>query len=501
MKQKRSKAATVESPTPETIPNSTTDKVGLSSPSIITRYRLAIVGLAVLSVVVALVFVRLPEKFQFAMVAAVPAILVGAYVLISPFAGVWCFVMMDYFRPYTFITALRPLRLGILTVAVTLLSWVVHQAVRKEKLYWHATSSWFVGFLLIVASSVLTAANNFRAYEVLEGMLVTFAMYFLITNIVKSLELVSRIVWLMLLIHVYYALKGIYNFAFVGYVAGTMVTSGSVGSSFMADENDFAMAMNAIIPFAFFMFHSQKNRFRKLLLLAALVACALGVVSSQSRGGWVGLMAVILFCIVNSKQKIISFAAIGVLGLGVLIFAPSSYWEQIGTITDTGEATANSRIQYWKAAWGMFLDYPLTGVGAGNGPVQMPNYVTGLRDPATQWGRTFHGNLPLILAETGALGMLCYLMMIYLSFRTLFRIRRQFGDDHHSDQWTFASSIAGGMLGWLTSATFLSAAYYPHLWTFHALTISLYLGIENANKVNNPNGKGVELAIPSGKNL
>ena len=141
MKQKRIKAAA----TPETISNSTSDNVGLSSPSIITRYRLAILGLAVLSIVVALVFVRLPEKFQFAMVAAVPAILVGAYVLISPFAGVWCFVMMDYFRPYTFITALRPLRLGILTVAVTLVSWVIHQAIHKEKLHWHATSTWFVG--------------------------------------------------------------------------------------------------------------------------------------------------------------------------------------------------------------------------------------------------------------------------------------------------------------------------------------------------------------------
>ncbi len=136
----------------------------------------------------------------------------------------------------------------------------------------------------------------------------------------------------MLLIHVYYALKGIYNFAFVGYVAGTMVTSGSVGSSFMADENDFAMALNAIIPFAFFMFQSQTNRFRKLLLLAALVACALGVVSSQSRGGWVGLMAVILsFVLSNQSAKLLSLCGIcRSSALGLLVFAPSSYWSQIG---------------------------------------------------------------------------------------------------------------------------------------------------------------------------
>lgn len=464
-------------PQSKPISNLRPDELKAPAPSILTKGRLAFAGLILLSVVVALIFVKLPEKFQFALVAAVPALLVGGYILLSPSAGVWCFVMMDYLRPYTFIPGLRPLRLGILTVLVTLVSWVIYQAINKGKVYWHTTSTWLLLFLLVIASSVLTALNNFRAYEVLEGMIVTFIMYFLITNIVKSIGLLSRIIWLMLLIHVYYAFKGIYNFAFVGFVAGSQVTSGSVGSSFMSDENDFAMALNTFIPFAFFMFQRESNKIKKLVLLGALVVFALGVVSSQSRGGWVGLVAVIFFCIMKSKQKVISMAIVGVLVIGIVIFAPSSYWSEVRSITDTGEATANARIEYWKAAWRMFLDYPLTGVGAGNGPVQMPNYFAGGRDPATQWGRTFHGTLPLIIAETGAFGMICYLSMIFISFRTLFKISRRFRDDSKSYEWTFASGIAGGMIGWLICATFLSAAYYPQMWTLHAMTVSLHLTI------------------------
>lgn len=469
-------------PQSDLIARSDPNDVKIPAPSIITKGRLAVAGLAIFSILVALVFVKLPEKFQFALVAAVPAMLVGAYIFLSPFAGVWCFVMMDYLRPYTFISGLRPLRLGILTVLVTLVSWVVYQAINKGKVYWHTTSTWMVIWLLIIASSVLTALNNFRAYEVLEGMIVTFIMYFLITNIVKSMELLSRIVWLMLLIHVYYALKGIYNFAFVGFVAGSQVTSGSVGSSFMSDENDFAMALNTMIPFAFFLFQRETNLLKRFVLLSALVVFALGVVSSQSRGGWVGLVAVVFFCILKSKQKVISLAVVGVLMLGVVVFAPSSYWAEVSSITDTSEATANARIEYWKAAWRMFLDYPLTGVGAGNGPIQMPNYFAGGRDPATQWGRTFHGTLPLVIAETGALGMICYLSMIFVSFRILYRISRRFKDSPSSYEWTFASSIAGGMIGWLTCSTFLSAAYYPQMWTLHAMTVSLYLSISLAER-------------------
>lgn len=449
---------------------------------IVTGYRLALLGLAALSGIIGLVFARLPEKAQYALVAVFPALLAGGYAIVNPFAGVWMFVLMDYLRPYTFIPALRPLRLGILTVAVTLAAWVIHRAINKGRVYYHPFMLWLLAYFLIITSSVLTSANNFYAYRVFEGFLVTSIMFFLVVNLVTTRERLNSIIWLLLLIHFYYALKGIYNFVFVGAVYAGQVTSGSVGSSFISDENDFALALNSLIPLAFFMFQNQTSRFKKYLLLAVLVSFFLGVVSSQSRGGWIGLMAVVIFCILKSKRKLASFAVMAAMALLVAIFAPSSYWNEIKSITDTSEATANSRLNYWKAAFGMFLDHPVTGVGAGNGPIHMPYYVSGVRDPATQWGRTFHGTLPLVLAETGALGMLCYLMMLFVSFKTLIRVQKRYTHDHQSNQWTFASGLAGGMMGWIITATFLSAAYYPHLWTLHALTVVLALTIETDDR-------------------
>ncbi len=441
---------------------------------LLTGYRLAVVGLAVLSIVMGLVLVRLPYKIQYAMAAAIPALLAGAYAIINPFAGVCMFMIMDYLRPYTFIPALRPLRLGILTVAITLFSWVVHQAIKKDKLRWHTSATWFLVFLLVIAMGVLTAANNFRAYEVFEGMLVTFIMFLLVMNILRSTRQLHLVVWIMLLIHLYYAIYGIYNFVFVGNVYAGQVTSGSVGSSFISDENDFAMALNAMIPFAFFLLMRERQKLRKFFLAGTLISLVLGVVSSQSRGGVVGLAVVTLFCMLKSKQKMISMAIVGALCLSVVLFAPSSYWSEVKSITRTDEGTASSRINYWKAAVRMYIDHPLIGVGAGNGPVHMPEYVTGFADPRTQWGRTFHGNFPLIIAELGSLGLLAYVAMLALSFKTLIKIQRQFGADHKSIEWSLASAIMVGMIGWLTSATFLSVTFYPHLWTLHALTIVLY---------------------------
>lgn len=457
-----------------------------SSFQLVTGYRLAILGLALLSIIMGLVLVRMPDKVQYAMVAAIPALLAGAYALINPFAGVWMFMLMDYLRPYTFIPALRPLRLGILTVAVTLFSWIVHQAINKEKVRWHPTATWFLVFLLVIAMGVLTAANNFRAYMVLEGMLTTFVMFLLVVNIVKTTQQLNLVVWLVLLIHLYYAIKGIYNFAFVGISYAGLVTSGSVGSSFISDENDFALALNAMIPFAFFLFMREKSKFKKFFLLGTMLALVLGVVASQSRGGVIGLAVVTLFCMIKSKQKLISMVIVGMLCLSVVVFAPSSYWSEVKSITRTDEGTANSRINYWKAAVRMYLDYPIIGVGAGNGPVRMPEYVTGFSDPNTQWGRTFHGNFPLIIAELGSLGLIAYVAMLILSFRALIKIQRQYSGDHKSLEWSIASAIAVGMLGWLTSATFLSVTFYPHLWTLHALTVVLYLCSKPQARTNAP---------------
>lgn len=460
------------------------DRAQPTTPSLITLPRIAFFSLIILSVLVAVVMLGLPEKFQLAMVFAVPALIVGAAIFTNPFVGVWSYYLMEYLRPYTFIPPLRPLRLALLTVAATVLATVIYKAVRKESIRWHFLCNWFLFFVLVVGSTVFLAANNFFAYRVFETILLTFAMFFITINVAQTHDRLLKLIWLLLWIHLYYAIKGIYNFAFVGYVSAGQVTSGVVGSSFIADENDFALALNVVIPFAFFMMQNQTSRLRRFILATMLLIFVLGVVASQSRGGWLGLVAVTIFCLIKSKRRILSFSLFGLMVVAVLLFAPSEYWGQVKSISDTEEATAKSRINYWHAAFKMFLDYPITGVGAGNGPVQMPYYITGVRDPNTQWGRTFHGTLPLIIAETGGLGLFAYLMLLFLSFRILSKIQKRNKHDPKSQEWTLANSLVGAMIGFMVSGTFLSAAYYPQLWTFYAFTVSLVFAEESRNGTN-----------------
>jgi O-antigen ligase len=185
------------------------------------------------------------------------------------------------------------------------------------------------------------------------------------------------------------------------------------------------------------------------------------------------LAAVIVFSIIRSKRKLLSLGIVGVIILAIFLFAPPDFMQQVQSISDTDEGTAQSRINYWKAAVRMYIDNPIIGVGAGNGPIRMPEYVQGFRSSATQWGRTFHGTLPQVLAELGTLGIGLYMLMVIYALRIIMRVRKRAILEDDETMVTIADGLTGAMIGYMVSATFLSTAYYPQLWTLFVFTIIL----------------------------
>jgi O-antigen ligase len=121
----------------------------------------------------------------------------------------------------------------------------------------------------------------------------------------------------------------------------------------------------------------------------------------------------------------------------------------------------------------MFIDHPVNGVGANNGGIRMPEYYKGNLRLNTQWGRTFHGNLPQVLAETGGLGIAAYIAMLILILKYLHKLRRKGTQDNNTLDLIYADSITGGIIGFLASGAFLSVTYYPQLWTLYMLAIIL----------------------------
>ncbi len=432
-----------------------------------------IVALAFVAVAGGLAILEIPDKYQLVVVFAVPAAVVVILILLNPYLGVFIYLLFEYLRPYDMIPALLPLKIPMAVISVTTVSWLIRLS-RTKNLVWNDFTWLYFGFVALIAFTVVSAENYYYALQVFREAFVVFLMFLAAVNIIDRYDRLRKLVWLMLLIHFFLAIKGIYNYAFSDIGGAGQHTSGVVGTSFLADENDFALALNVIIPFTFFTLVYSKRFYSRAISLVILVGLVFGVVSSFSRGGWVGLVAVMGFCLMRTKRKLVSFSLAAVLAVVLLLVAPGEYWEEINTISDTGESTAVTRLHYWKAAVKMFLDYPIVGVGADNGGIFMPEYVSGWDSPATQWGRAFHGTLPQVLAELGIIGITLYIAMIVLAVRYLLRVRRDaLVSGGQLEAVRYADSITGGIVAFLVTGAFLSTAYFPQLWTLFTLAMVL----------------------------
>ncbi|MFH1891809.1 MAG: O-antigen ligase family protein [Candidatus Zixiibacteriota bacterium] len=447
----------------------------------ITWKHLSIAGLAIISVVSALAMLRMPDKFQLALIFAVPGLFFLIVVLLNPFIGVYIYLLFEYLRPYDLVPALLPLKIPMLVIGITTVSWLIRVS-KTGGFEMHKFTWVYLSFVALIGFTVVTADNYYIALLGFREMCLFFIMYLIALDNVNSFSRYNKLVWLMLLIHFFFASKGVYNYLLAQDVTGGQRTSGAVGTSFLADENDFALALNVMIPFAFFALTYARKFITKLFSFAVLMTLMFGVVSSFSRGGWLGLVAAVGYCLLRSKRKAVTISFAVVLLIALVIVAPPEYWSEVSTISDTHESTAASRLNYWEAAVRMYLDYPIIGVGAGNGGSHLVDYVTGFKDPATQWGRAFHGTVPQVLAELGTVGICLYLAMLIMAFRHLLRIRR---DAIRSEDGTrtiqFVDSVLGGIIAYIVTATFLSTAYYPQLWTLFMFAMVL-LKIDAADR-------------------
>jgi O-antigen ligase len=139
----------------------------------------------------------------------------------------------------------------------------------------------------------------------------------------------------------------------------------------------------------------------------ALVVGGFAALISIPRGGFKSLLPVII---------------VAALGAGVLV--DKTFLDRMGTINyDEGQQdnSARDRVLSWGAAFRMFLDHPLYGVGIGNFGAHMGNYLAG------HAGRDPHNSYVKCAAELGLPGVVLLAMLIVNAFAILNRISRLSG--------------------------------------------------------------------------
>lgn len=342
-------------------------------------------------------------------------------------------------------------------------------------------------------------------------------------HLVNSTKKFSWIITILISLYIYIAMYAILHSGFG--------PGGQVG-----DENDVALAINSALPFAFVAFLLARDLFKKAALGLACGLMLMGVVVTNSRGGFLGLVAMLVYSFILAPKKMrMQAIVVGlVVALGIVALSPASYWDEIVSIgqeyenDDPRKGTGALRIEYWTIAYRMFLAYPIFGVGIDNYQFNAGDYMSEDQIAILQRnlsGQVTHSLYFQMLAELGAAGVLVFGLITLFNFADLKLIQRRIAlrfsvlgygsadgmprvrslkvsekvrtqgkvgssapspseatpmtqnteriiDDLYRASH-YAHALRAGLMGFLISAAFISVFTYPHFWILTALTVAL----------------------------
>lgn len=384
-------------------------------------------------------------------------------------------LMFEFGRPQDFLPPLKAIPFATL-LDVSL--FVAVLASGKASFANMQTKLW-IGLLSFMALWVPFARNNYHAVMLFKDMTLYFFFYLGIVTFVNSTGRMHKLILMWLGVHTVLAVNG-------------MLHQGRGVGGWLGDENDFGMEMNVAIPVAFFMYQGAANKGSKFLYVGLLAVFVMSLIATSSRGGFLGLLAVAAYCWFYSPKKLMSLLLGLCLAGLVSIAAPQEYWDRISSITEDKtmeEGTAGQRVFTWGIGWEMFLDNPMFGVGQGNFPWAIGEYMGGRTwQTKSLAGRQAHSLYFTLLPELGLVGVMIFGAMVYVNYRdtrvknlvlrtsSAVSARRDEADIQDlqiSRATLYGNAILGGMIGYLATSTFISTLYYPTFWIMMALAVAL----------------------------
>jgi hypothetical protein len=218
----------------------------------------------------------------------------------------------------------------------------------------------------------------------------------------------------------------------------------------LEDPNELCMAISLALPLALAFYERRRNGIRLLLLLVSFVLCFTCAIMTRSRSGQMSLIAAlaVYFARRLGKRGLIIGA---VLALPLLALGGRS-----GTEADS---SSEERLECWVAAFDMWRDYPLFGVGQGQ--FGEHHYLTA------------HNSFLLALAEMGPVGLMLWMGTLYASLKTTLGAQRHLRDRPEAvDARIWATALLASQASLVISAFFLSLTYHTILWMFLGMGVA-----------------------------
>lgn len=398
--------------------------------------------------------------------AAVLATIAGVATLAYPMIGLLAFIALNFIRPSDWIAGLATLPLAKLVGGGTLLAVAVRYLPNRDFRYNYKQSWLLAGFALALFISIPFSFWPGRSIELSTDFLKIIIYYLIFINVVRSpkaLKLAVIVTILCVIVLGYSVIKG--------YLAGAFRAGAEIGAGVFGDANDVAQVFVTILPLA--VFWKLRSPFTSIWFWGSLGFLSVATILTQSRGGMLGLAAVMFCMLTRGRNKVVGVAIFAVVALAVAAALPSQFTERYKTIGEYEEdASAMGRIYAWKAGMNMMLTRPVTGVGIGCFEVAFGQSYRPEGFNSNKW-QAPHNTLVQIGGETGVIGLTLWLTMFFTCVIALRRMKPAGTEDEMQLYDQMRDALLISFLGFGVTAFFLTQGLSYLFYFLIAATVCL----------------------------
>lgn len=324
--------------------------------------------------------------------------------------------------------------------------------------------TWFVVFMVWMTISWLAGLDVDGDYEQWKKVMKVDVFVVLSLMLLHSKQHIFALMWVCA---GSLALLGIKGGIYTINTGGSGRVWGPPGS-FIADNNEFALAMVMVIPLLRFLQLQIKNKWGNWSMIVAMLLCAASALGSQSRGALLAISAMILTLWWRGKNKLQVGLVLVILAVSLVGFMPDSWSDRMNTIkTFEQDASAMGRISAWWTAWGIARYYP---AGVGFNPARPELFERFSPYPDTHLAA--HSIYFQIMGNHGLIGLFLFLGLWISSWRMAGWLRNQ-KNLSPATQWTadLGAMCQVCLMGYAVGGAFLSLSYFDLPYNVMALIV------------------------------
>ena len=269
-------------------------------------------------------------------------------------------IFVEYARPASYIPGFNlTIIYSLIPMALFVVTLFAPGLRPTREIFADPITKWIFVFLALVLLSIAVAPLKQFALDTFTTVLGYVFLFWLVARVATTFERLHGIFLALLLAHVFLLAMN----------PEVVLDPGTrhyvLGATFLGDGNDFALSLCILFPLVIELAQSRRSLAMRILAWACAVLLVMAIIGTQSRGGTLGIVAVLGYRWLRSSHKLLGLAGIAVIGATMLLFAPPAYFDRMGTITSPTDGSAQGRLQAWSGGIGMAVNNPVFGVGAG----------------------------------------------------------------------------------------------------------------------------------------